>query len=85
MKINPADLDQAEEKLGGYRIKALDIVLLRTDSAKRHSEKLSHRLSGNDQGGRSPSLGKISQRLAVIIFREQMTHSRKISFGIENL
>src|SRR5262245_42417241 len=35
----PDDLAQAEAKLGGYAIKPLDIVLLRTDAAKRRLEK----------------------------------------------
>jgi kynurenine formamidase len=38
-EITPADLEQAERKLGGYRIKPLDIVLLRTDAAKQRNEK----------------------------------------------
>jgi hypothetical protein len=31
----PADIEAAARRLGGYRIKPLDIVLLRTDAAKR--------------------------------------------------
>ena len=38
-EIVPDDLKLAEEKLGGYKIKARDIVLLRTDAAKRNQEK----------------------------------------------
>src|SRR6185436_10304036 len=38
-EISAADMEEAESKLGGYRIKALDIVLLRTDAAKRNTEK----------------------------------------------
>ena len=34
-----ADIEKAEGKLGGYTIKALDIVLLRTDAAKKRLEK----------------------------------------------
>jgi kynurenine formamidase len=38
-EITPADVEEAEGKLGGYRIKPLDIVLLRTDAARRRFEK----------------------------------------------
>jgi kynurenine formamidase len=38
-EITPVDLEEAEGKLGGYRIKPLDIVLLRTDAANRRFEK----------------------------------------------
>jgi kynurenine formamidase len=38
-EITPGDIEEAENKLGGYRIKPLDIVLLRTDAAKRNAEK----------------------------------------------
>jgi kynurenine formamidase len=38
-EITPADVDGAERKLDGYRIKALDIVLLRTDAAKHRTDK----------------------------------------------
>ena len=38
-EITPEDIDEAERKLDGYRIKALDIVLLRTDAAKQRTEK----------------------------------------------
>jgi len=38
-EITPADLEEAETKFGGYRIKPLDIILLRTDAAKRRFEK----------------------------------------------
>ena len=38
-EITPADLVEAENRLGGYRIKALDIVLLRTDAARRRFDK----------------------------------------------
>ena len=38
-EITPADIEEAEGKLGGYRIKPLDIVLLRTDAAKFRTEK----------------------------------------------
>ena len=38
-EIAIADIEQAEGKLGGYTIKALDIVLLRTDAAKKRLEK----------------------------------------------
>jgi kynurenine formamidase len=38
-EITPGDIDEAERKLDGYRIKALDIVLLRTDAAKQRTEK----------------------------------------------
>ncbi|MGD0775606.1 MAG: cyclase family protein [Candidatus Solibacter sp.] len=38
-EITPADIEEAEAKLGGYRIKPLDIVLLRTDSAKQRFDK----------------------------------------------
>ena len=38
-EITPGDLEQAEARLGGYRIKPLDIVLLRTDAAKKRLEK----------------------------------------------
>jgi kynurenine formamidase len=37
-EILPRHLDDAEAKLGGYRIKARDIVLLRTDAAKFRTE-----------------------------------------------
>ena len=49
-EITPGDIDEAERKLDGYRIKALDIVLLRTDAAKQRTRKeLPHESSGNDQ------------------------------------
>jgi kynurenine formamidase len=38
-EITIADLDEAEQKLNGYRIKELNIVLIRTDSAKKRFEK----------------------------------------------
>lgn len=38
-EIVPADIDRAERALGEYRIKARDIVLLRTDAAKRRFDK----------------------------------------------
>ena len=38
-EITPADIERAEGKLGAYRIKPFDIVLLRTDAAKRRLEK----------------------------------------------
>ncbi len=38
-EIGPGDIDEAERKLDGYRIKPLDIVLLRTDAAKQRTEK----------------------------------------------
>ena len=38
-EITPDDIQQAEARLDGYRIKPLDIVLLRTDAAKRRTEK----------------------------------------------
>ncbi len=38
-EITPSDIEEAEGKLGGYKIKAIDIVLLRTDAAKRRFEK----------------------------------------------
>jgi kynurenine formamidase len=38
-EISVADIEQAERALGGYTIKALDIVLLRTDAAKQRLEK----------------------------------------------
>src|SRR5712664_4058498 len=38
-EITPADIDEAERRLDGYRIKPLDIVLLRTDAAKRRTER----------------------------------------------
>ncbi len=38
-EITPDDIEEAERKLGGYRIKPLDIVLLRTDAAKKRTEK----------------------------------------------
>jgi kynurenine formamidase len=38
-EITVSDLEEAEHKLGGYRIKPYDIVLLRTDAAKRRFEK----------------------------------------------
>ena len=34
-EITVPDIEAAEKKLGGYTIKALDIVLLRTDAAKK--------------------------------------------------
>jgi kynurenine formamidase len=38
-EITVEDIEEAEKKLGGYKIKALDIVLLRTDAAKFNTEK----------------------------------------------
>jgi kynurenine formamidase len=38
-EITPDDLTQAEQRLDGYRIKPLDIVLLRTDAAKFRTDK----------------------------------------------
>jgi len=38
-EITVPDLEEAERKLHGYRIKPRDIVLLRTDAAKRRFEK----------------------------------------------
>src|ERR1019366_371257 len=38
-EISPADIEEAERKLGGYRMKPLDIVLLRTDAAKLRFDK----------------------------------------------
>jgi kynurenine formamidase len=38
-EITVADLEGAEAKLGGYKIKPLDIVLLRTDAAKKRFDK----------------------------------------------
>jgi kynurenine formamidase len=38
-EISPADIEEAEGRLDGYRIKPLDIVLLRTDAAKKRTEK----------------------------------------------
>jgi kynurenine formamidase len=38
-EIIVSDLEEAEQKLDGYRIKARDIVLLRTDAAKLRFEK----------------------------------------------
>ncbi len=38
-EITVADIQAAEAKLGGYQIKPLDIVLLRTDASKRQFEK----------------------------------------------
>jgi kynurenine formamidase len=38
-EITPGDIDQAERSLGGYRIQPRDIVLLRTDAAKRRFDK----------------------------------------------
>ena len=38
-EITVADIEEAEKKLGGYTIKALDIVLLRTDAAKKRLDK----------------------------------------------
>jgi kynurenine formamidase len=38
-EITVADLEEAEGKLGGYRIKERDIVLIRTDSAKKRFDK----------------------------------------------
>jgi len=38
-EISAADIDAAEAKLGGYRIKPRDIVLLRTDAAKQRFDK----------------------------------------------
>jgi kynurenine formamidase len=38
-EITTDDLQHAEDRLDGYRIKPLDIVLLRTDAAKQRTEK----------------------------------------------
>jgi kynurenine formamidase len=38
-EITVSDLEEAERQLGGYRIKPRDIVLLRTDAAKRRFER----------------------------------------------
>jgi len=38
-EIRPDDLEEAERRLDGYRIKPLDIVLLRTDAARQRFEK----------------------------------------------
>ena len=38
-EISVADIDEAEHRLDGYRIKPLDIVLLRTDAARCRNEK----------------------------------------------
>jgi kynurenine formamidase len=38
-EITVADVEDAERKLGGYRIKPRDIVLLRTDAANRRFDK----------------------------------------------
>jgi kynurenine formamidase len=38
-EISPDDIEGAERRLEGYRIKPLDIVLLRTDAAKRRTDK----------------------------------------------
>jgi len=38
-EITVPDIEEAEAKLGGYRIKTRDIVLLRTDAAKKRTEK----------------------------------------------
>jgi len=38
-EISVGDIQHAETCLGGYRIKALDIVLLRTDAAKQRLDK----------------------------------------------
>ena len=38
-EISVADLEEAERRLDGYRIKPLDIILLRTDAAKFRTEK----------------------------------------------
>ena len=38
-EIAPADLDEAERRLDGYRIEPLDIVLLRTDAALKRFDK----------------------------------------------
>jgi kynurenine formamidase len=38
-EISPADIDQAERALGGYRIRPRDIVLLRTDAARQRFDK----------------------------------------------
>ena len=38
-EISVADIDEAERRLDGYRIKPLDIVLLRTDAARCRNEK----------------------------------------------
>jgi kynurenine formamidase len=38
-ETTPADIEEAERKLGGYRIKPLDIVPLRSDSSKLRFDK----------------------------------------------
>ena len=38
-EITVHDIEEAEARLGGYTIKALDIVLLRTDAAKERFDK----------------------------------------------
>jgi kynurenine formamidase len=38
-EITTADVEEAERKLGGYKIKPRDIVLLRTDAANRRFDK----------------------------------------------
>jgi len=38
-EITVADIEDAERRLNGYRIKSLDIVLLRTDAAKQRTDK----------------------------------------------
>ncbi|HEY0263060.1 MAG TPA: cyclase family protein [Granulicella sp.] len=38
-EITVPDIEEAEAKLGGYKIKPLDIVLLRTDAAKNRFDK----------------------------------------------
>ena len=38
-EITVPDIEEAERKLGGYKIKARDIVLLRTDAAKNRLDK----------------------------------------------
>src|SRR6266545_1607646 len=39
LELTPGDIEAAEAKLGGYRIRSRDIVLLRTDAAKKRTEK----------------------------------------------
>jgi kynurenine formamidase len=39
-EISAADIEEAERRLDGYRIKPLDIVLLRTDSARSRSDNV---------------------------------------------
>ena len=57
-EITPADIEEAERKLGGYRIKPLDIVLLRTDAAKlRFDKRYLTDHPGNDEGGGSLTTG----------------------------